>query len=157
MAQLTERPADWASTAPIVVENTRRIAAPVETVWERIADHETWPEWFTDLSSVTVTFGAEGVGGGRDVKVPGMTVKERFTAWEPPHHFAFTLFEGPRIMTSMAESVALVPDSDGDGCTITYTQGIEPAKGFGWLVKLAAKRLDVQQRAALDKLAALVE
>ena len=110
MAQLTERPADWVSTAPIVVENSRRIAAPIDTVWARIADHESWPEWFTDLSSVTVTFAAEGVGGGRDVKVPGMTVKERFTAWEPPHRFAFTLFEGPRIMASMAESVVLEPD-----------------------------------------------
>ena len=155
MAQLTERSADWPSIAPIVVQNSRRIAAPVETVWVRIADHETWPEWFTDLSSVTVTFAPEGVGGGRDVKVPGMTVRERFTAWDPPHRFAFTLFEGPRMMTSMAESVVLEPD--GDGCTITYIQGIEPAKGFGWLVKAAAKRLDAQQRKALDNLAQLVD
>ncbi|MCB0965764.1 MAG: SRPBCC family protein [Ilumatobacter sp.] len=155
MAQLDERPPEWIETAPVVVRNARRIAAPVDAVWGRIADHETWPEWFTDLKTVTVTFAPEGVGGGRDVAAPGLKVRERFTEWEPPHRFAFTLFEGPPIMAAMAESVVLEPD--GDGCTITYAQGIEPAKGFGWLMKLVAKRLDGQQRKALDRLAALVE
>ena len=155
MAQLTERPADWPSTAPIVVNYSRRIAAPVETVWQRIVDHETWTEWMTDLSSVTVTLGAEGVGGGRDAKANGMTVKERFTAWDPPHQFGFTVYEGPRVLTSMAETIDL--EADGDGCKINYTIGLEPAKGFGWLVKQMAKRLGASQRKAIDTLAGLVE
>ena len=154
MAQLVERSPEWIETAPVVVRNSRRIAAPAEVVWARIADHETWPEWFTDLSKVTVTLGAEGVGGGREVSVPGVTMRERFTAWDPPTRFAFTVIDGPRILSSMAEIVTIEPD--GDECTITYVQGMEPAKGFGLLWKGLAKRMDASQRKALDRLSALV-
>jgi uncharacterized protein YndB with AHSA1/START domain len=155
VAQLTERPPEWVETAPIRIQNSRSIAAPADAVWARIADHVTWPEWFTDLKGVKVTTASSGVGGGREVKLPGVTVRETFTAWDPPRQFAFTLTEGPRVMTSMAETITI--SGEGDASTITYTQGIEPAKGFGWLWKLNAKRMDSQMRKALDRLAALVE
>jgi uncharacterized protein YndB with AHSA1/START domain len=155
MAQLVERSPEWIGTAPVVVQNSRRINASADSVWARIADHESWPEWFTDLKSVKVTTAPEGVGGGREVKLPGITVGETFTAWDPPSHFAFTLVEGPRILASMAESITIEPE--GDGCVITYAQGIQPGKGFGWLWKINAKRMNGQQRKALDRLAALVE
>ena len=155
MAQLVERSPEWIGTAPVVVQNSRRIAASADAVWARIADHETWPEWFTDLSKVRVTTAASGVGGGREVSMPGITVREVFTAWEPPNHFAFTVVEGPRVLAAMAESITIEPD--GDGCTITYAQGIEPATGFGRVLKVMARRMNGQQRKALDRLAALVE
>jgi uncharacterized protein YndB with AHSA1/START domain len=155
MAHLVERSPEWIGTAPIVVQNSRRIDASADAVWARIADHETWPEWFTDLSKVEVTTAASGVGGGRQVSMPGITVREVFTAWDPPNHFAFTVVEGPRILTAMAESITI--EIDGDGCTITYAQGLEPAKGFGGILRAMARRMNGQQRKALDRLAALVE
>jgi uncharacterized protein YndB with AHSA1/START domain len=155
MAEKIERAPEWVPTAPVAIRNSRRIEAPAEKVWERIADHETWPEWFTDLSTVEITLGAEGVGGGRQVSMPGVKVRERFTAWDPPTRFAFTIVDGPVMITSMAELIEIEPD--GDACTITYTQGIEPAKGFGWFWKIGSKRLDGQLKKALDRLAALVE
>jgi uncharacterized protein YndB with AHSA1/START domain len=155
MAQLVERSPEWIGTAPIVLQNSRRISASPDAVWARIAAHETWPEWFTDLSKVEVTTAASGIGGGREVSMPGIHVREVFTAWDPPNHFAFALVEGPRILAAMAESITIEPD--GDGCTITYAQGIEPAKGFGAVCKVMARRMNGQQRKALDRLAALVE
>jgi uncharacterized protein YndB with AHSA1/START domain len=155
MAQLVERSPEWVSTAPIVIQNSRRIAASADAVWAKIADHETWPEWFTDLSKVEVTTAASGVGGGREVSMLGIHVREVFTAWEPPNHFAFTLVEGPRILAAMAESITI--EADGDGCTINYAQGVEPAKGFGAVCKVMARRMNGQQRRALDRLADLVE
>ena len=155
MAQLVERSPEWIGTAPIVVQNSRRIGASAEVVWARIADHETWPEWFTDLSKVEVTTAASGVGGGREVSMPGVRVREVFTAWDPPNHFAFTVIEGPRILEAMAESIMI--ESEDGGCTITYAQGIEPAKGFGRICKVMARRMNGQQRKALDRLATLVE
>lgn len=154
MSTKTERGPEWVATAPIVVRSSRRIAAPADAVWERIADHESWTEWFTDLQKVSVTLGAEGVGGGRKVWLPGVTMLERFTAWDPPTRFAFTIIEGPRMIASMAELIEIEPD--GDACTITYTQGIEPAKGFGWFWKVASKRMGGQLRKALGRLDALV-
>lgn len=154
MAQLTEREPEWIASAPVVVRNTLTVAAPAEAVWARIADHASWPEWFTDLKRVEVTDGATGVGGGRSVALPGTTMRERFTAWEPPRRFAFTVIEGPPALRSMAEEITIVDDEVG--CVVTYAQGLEPTRGFGWLVKLVARRMNTQQRRALEGLAALV-
>ncbi|MEO6571593.1 MAG: SRPBCC family protein, partial [Ilumatobacteraceae bacterium] len=63
MAELPLRPPEWIPTAPIVVRRERAIAADAASVWRRIADHETWPEWFTALDRVRVIGSAEGVGG----------------------------------------------------------------------------------------------
>lgn len=155
MAELPAQQPEWIATAPIQVVETRRIAASCDAVWARIADHETWPEWFTALKSVRVTTGAEGIGGGREVAVPGATFGEVFTAWEPGQRFAFSVIEASRTLAAMAESVELA--ADGDGCVITYRQGIEPARGFGWFWKLVQRRLRSNLASALDRLAVLVE
>ena len=71
--------------------------------------------WFTDLSKVEVTTAATGVGGGREVSMPGVRVREVFTAWDPPNHFAFTVIEGCRwILRGCAERRA-----QGAGLTCT--------------------------------------
>ena len=35
-----------------------------------------------------------GVGGRRDVSMPGATISEVFTVWEPGEHFAFAFGQG---------------------------------------------------------------
>jgi carbon monoxide dehydrogenase subunit G len=155
MAELPVRQPDWIDDAPIRNAATRRIAAKPDAVWARIADHEAWPEWFTVLKSVRVTTGAEGVGGGRAVSMPGATMHEVFTVWEPSTHFAFAVVKANPLLASMAESVELTPD--GDGCVIRYRQGIEPARGFGWFWKATLPRLRRELVRALDRLAVLAE
>jgi uncharacterized protein YndB with AHSA1/START domain len=158
MAALEHRPPSWIPPAPIVVHRSRRIAAPAAVVWRQIADHERWPEWFTALQRVRVTTGAEGVGGGREVKLAkptSVTIGEVFTAWEPERTFAFTLVSAPRSLASMAEIIEL-DETDG-ATTISYTQGIEPSRGFGWFWKLSRHRLGRELDKALDALAVRVE
>ena len=155
MAQLPVRQPDWIESAPLVVRRERRVLAPPAAVWKHIADHESWPEWFTALKQVQVTGEAEGVGGQRAVSVPGATVGEVFTAWDPAQRFAFAVTSGPRVFAALAESVVLEPTADG--CIVTYTQGIEPARYFGWLVKLGAGRAEKMLASALDNLAARAE
>lgn len=158
MAALQHRPPAWIPTAPIVVHRTRRISAPASEVWRHIADHECWPEWFTALHRVRVTTGAEGVGGGREVKLAkptSVTIGEVFTAWDPERTFAFTLISAPPSLASMAEIIEL---SETEGATtISYMQGIEPSRGFSWFWKLARHRLGRELDKALDGLAARVE
>jgi hypothetical protein len=154
MSNLPRREPDWISTAPIVVTRSRRIDASADVVWARIADHETWSEWFTALKSVRVTGEPAAVDGRREVSMSGVTVGEVFTAWEPDSLFAFSVVQAPPILASMAESVALTAEGPS-ACTITYTQGIEPARGFGWLWRLIAKRMTSELTKALDRLATL--
>jgi uncharacterized protein YndB with AHSA1/START domain len=155
MATLVPRDPDWIATAPLVVRRTRAVAAPSSAVWSMIADHERWTEWFGAVSSVRVTGAAEGVGGTRTVKIPGMTIDEEFTAWEPERRFAFTVVRASPTLRSLAESVELEPSAGG--CTVTYTQGIEPARGFGWMWKLISRRMGSELTKALDNLAAGAE
>ena len=155
MAQLPVRQPDWIDTAPIVVRQERRVSAPPPAVWKHIADHETWPEWFTALKQVRVTGEPTGVGGQREVSVPGATVGEVFTAWDPDERFAFAVISGPPVLAAVAESVVLEPTSDG--CIVTYTQGIEPARFCGWFMKLGAGRAEKMLSAALDNLAERTE
>jgi len=155
MRTLTRREPDWIPTAPLVNTRSRRIDASPDVVWARIADHETWPEWFTALKSVRVTGAPAGTEGRREVSMGGLTIREVFTAWEPESLFAFSVDTGPRVLASMAESVSLVADGAG-ACTITYTQGIEPARGFRWLLRIIVKRMNTELGKALDRLAELV-
>ncbi len=155
MSTLPRREPDWIPTAPIVVTRSRRIDASVDAVWARIADHETWPEWFTALKSVRVTGEPTGVDGRREVSMGGITLGEVFTAWEPGSLFAFSVVNGPPIIASVAESVALSAEGPS-ACTVTYSQAIEPARGSAWLWTIIAKRMNTELGKALDRLAELV-
>jgi uncharacterized protein YndB with AHSA1/START domain len=155
MADYAERTPDWIVTAPLLNEQTRTIRAPREVVWARIADHQTWPEWFRSIKRVAITGSPSGIGGRREVRLPGVTVKELFTAWEPGELFAFTVVSGPPGLIALAESVELV-DVDG-GTRITYRQGFEPRRGWGWLVAPVVRKARRDLAAALDRLAAVVE
>lgn len=158
MADLPIHQPEWIDTAPLRNVRERRIAAGRDEVWARIADHETWPEWFTALKSVQVTGEAEGVGGRRRVSLPGSSIDEVFTVWKPSEHFAFAVVGANRTLAGMAESVELRDDGDdGDACVVTYRQGIEPARGFGWMWKLIFPRMRSELTKALDRLAELVE
>ncbi|HSH10917.1 MAG TPA: SRPBCC family protein [Ilumatobacter sp.] len=151
MAQLPIHQPEWIGTAPVVVRRERSVLAPPAAVWKHIADHHAWPQWFKGLTTVQVTGASEGVGGQRVASMTGTTVGEVFTAWTPNEQFAFAIVTGPRVLAGMAESVVLEPDEGG--CTVVYTIGIEPASGFGWLVKLGSKRLAKMLEKALDALA----
>ena len=155
MSELPAHPPSWIDTAPLQNVGEQRIAASCDAVWARIADHETWPAWFTALKQVRVTGEAAGAGGRREVSMPGATLGEEFTVWEPGAHFAFAVVRANRTLAGMAESVEL--RADGDDCVVTYRQGIEPARGFGWLWKLILPRMRRELTKALDQLATLVE
>ena len=70
--------------------------------------------------------------------------------------FAFTLVDGPPGIVAIAESVELV-DADDGGTLVTYRQGFEPRRGWGWLARPIVSRMDRELAKALDQLAAIVE
>lgn len=155
MAQLPVRQPEWIESAPLIARRERRVAAPPAAVWKHIADHESWPEWFRGIKQVRVTGEPAGVGGQREVSLTGATVGEVFTAWDPDERFAFAVVSGPPVFAALAESVAIEPADDG--CVVTYTQGIEPARFCGWLLGLGLGRVEKMLAAALDELAARAE
>ena len=145
MKALTPRSLEWIDHAPVRITRARRIPEPPQRVWEAIADHERWPEWFPSVTRVEALDPAEGVGGRRRVHIGSVTVEEEFLVWEPGARFAFVVTHSSKPgIRSMVEDVRLVPDGPS-ATTVTYTQAIEPvgARLVAPVVrKLAGRALD---------------
>lgn len=155
MKPITPQPLSWIDEAPLTVRATRRIHAPVEAVWARIADHESWPEWFDSLGAVEPGDPPTGVGGHRTVSVGPVRIGEEFLAWEENRRFAFCVTHmKPRTAWSLVEDVQLEPIGD-DATTITYTQGWDPLGGRP-VMALMRRTLPGQLEKALGELARLV-
>ena len=157
MSGLPVNPPEWIDAAPIRVEQTIEIAAPPAAVWARIADHASWPEWFTALDSVEVTGRASGVGGERRVVVGRLPMDEEFTVWSENEHFAFAVVRSRLpILAAMAESVRIEPTEGG--CRVLYRQGLQGRRGTGRLLDAIWKRQGAPALAdALVNLRRLVE
>ena len=156
MPELDVRPPEWIDAAPTVAESSRQIDATADEIWARIADHESWPDWFTNLKKVERIGTGEGVGSGRRVTIAVLDIDEEFTVWDEGEHFAFAVTKAPiPFLRAMIESVQIEPNGDG-GSTVTYRQGLEGRRGCGWLVAQMGKQLQSQTAAALDELATLV-
>ena len=126
MKALTPRTLEWIDHAPVRITRTKRIPQPPGRVWEAIAAHERWPEWFPSVDRIEALDPSEGVGGRRRVHIGSLTVEEEFLAWDPGARFAFVVTHSSKPgIRSMVEEVRLVPDGP-DATTVTYTQAIEP-------------------------------
>ncbi|MEO8228372.1 MAG: SRPBCC family protein [Chloroflexota bacterium] len=83
------------------------IDAPITTVWSRLADIATQPEWMTEMKAVRmITQDPVGVGtrAEADVRILGITVVDPIEVVEfsPPHRFAIRhdgRFEGSGLIT----------------------------------------------------------
>ncbi len=81
-----------------------------------------------------------------------LPLDEEFTAWDEDEHFAFAVVQVRLpILATMAESVRLEDVDDGARCRVTYRQGVEGRRGFGWLMRAVWSRA-----AELDAAAHLV-
>lgn len=152
----TMQPPEWIDAAPIQAAASIDIAAPPSAAWVRIADHVTWPEWFTTLDSVEVVGSGSGVGGGRRVTAKKATLEEEFTVWDENEHFAFAVTSSKiPILESLAESIRVEPTDAG--CRVVYRQGLQAKRGFGKALDLVWKQAAKDLPTALANLKAIVE
>lgn len=151
-------PPEWIDSAPIVVDESIVIQAPPTAVWAVIADHASWPEWFTALDRVEPGSTSTGVGGTRRVVASRLPLDEEFTVWDENEHFAFAITASKLpILGALAESVRLEPVDDGAACKVTYRQGVQGRKGFGRAMKALWSKAAKDVPVALKQLKARVE
>lgn len=156
MPKMRKESPEWIDGAPLVFSNTIEIAATPSDVWQRLADHVAWSEWFPSLDKVEVTGAPAGIGGKRRVTVNRLALDEEFTAWTENEQFAFAIVKSPLpFVAVLAEDIQL--EATDSGCTVTYRQGIEARKGCGWLTKAAFRSLDAGTAEALQNLKSLIE
>lgn len=136
MAALIPEDLDFAERASVVIERSRVVDGTVDEVWAVLVDHERWPRWFPALKSCTATSDPpSGVGSTRTVALAGgLSVDERFIAWDEPSVWAFTGVAGPPIWERLVERVTLEPVGEAQA-RIVYRMAIGPKRGLGLLTK----------------------
>lgn len=103
------------------------IDAPIERVWDTLADIEGQPRWMLDLKSVRIlTPGRVGVGtrAEGEIRIFGIGALDpiTITAFEPPRRFAIRhdgRFEGEGVM-------GLEPGADGSTTIVRWDETIVP-------------------------------
>lgn len=105
---------EWFDRAEISLSFTVEISATPQQVFDCLADHHGWPRWFTPVKSVTNVGPAAGVGARRRVRVPPLTVDERFITWDEPSRYTFTITAiNLPVVSQMAEDWQLTPTQSG--------------------------------------------
>jgi uncharacterized membrane protein len=109
------------------VETLIVIDAPIERVWEVLADVPGQPRWMRDMKAVRIlTPGpiAEGTRSEGTIRILGITVTDpvEITTWEPPQRFAVRhegLFEG-------SGQIALQAGAEGTTTIVRWSEVLVP-------------------------------
>jgi hypothetical protein len=107
------------------------INAPVDTVWDLLADGASWADWSFIPKSTLESPGSpdpDGVGAVRKLGLWPVVSRERVTAFEPGERFAYESVRGLPVKSYEAE-VELV--ARGDKTELVWTGVFEPKFGFG--------------------------
>lgn len=143
---------------PVPVRTEVVVRAPIERVWEVLADVEGQPRWMTDLKSVRMlTPPPIGVGSRAegDIRIFGMAALDpiTITVFEPPRRFAIR-HEGRFTGEGLIE---LAPGPADDTTIARWTETIVPPylPHLGGLVLTPILRLVFQRD--LDNLRELIE
>ena len=77
--------------------DSRQVAADPAVAWEIVSNHERMSQWTPAHEVVLETLGSpdrNGVGAVRALRMFGPTIRERITAFEPPHKLRYELVSG---------------------------------------------------------------
>ena len=139
----TPRPTDRRPRADThAIEQTVRIAAPVKTTWDVIADQERMGSWI-GLGSVSRTVdGApdlDGRGSERLLKLPGARVCEQVVGFDAPTAYRYRVTKGSPFTCHQGE---ILLRADGEQAELTWRIRFRPKlPGTGRLLAAVLSRL----------------
>ena len=126
--------------SPLQILKTAYIDAPIEKVWEVVADHQGMTQWVPMIKHVELTIpgdqGDWGEGCERQCQFGPDLLKEKIVHWDPPYGYAYSI-EDMHLVKDHVGHIAL--ERVGDETKVTWRQYFQPN---GNLVKnLVAKHL----------------
>lgn len=126
MPNLTKVDAAFVETARHRIEVVQVVRAPIQKVWDTIADNNTWVRWFHAMSECETTSDpATGVGATRTVIVGALEADEEFVTWDEPNVWAFSITKtNVPMATKFIEQLEL--ETHDDGTRVTYTGAFDP-------------------------------
>jgi uncharacterized membrane protein len=143
---------------PAAIRSIVVIDAPVDRVWETLADVEGQPRWMRDLKAVRLlTPGPVGVGTRAEgvVRIFGMETLDQIaiSAFDPPRRFAIR-HEGRFVGEGTIE---LEPGADGTTTIVRWAETLVPPHLPHLSARLLAPILARVFQADLDRLREQVE
>jgi hypothetical protein len=125
------------------VEVQQRIAAPIETVWDRYTDHVSWTDW-AGLGRVRLAREGvpppNGVGCVREISSAGVAVYEEVLSFERPRRMTYRVVRGGLPIRDHLGEVSFEP-SDGATLVTWRCQFNSRIPGLGGVFRLVITRL----------------
>jgi uncharacterized protein YndB with AHSA1/START domain len=146
---------DFFATAPFRVAETLHLAASPEAVFAAFADAPMWTRWWPMMYAARFTKGTGAVGDEREVSLRLLgRFAERFIAWEPGVHFAFSMIGTTSpLVARMGEDYRL--SADGKGTRLDWTLAAVPSalgKAATPITRMISKRMIRRGIPKLDRL-----
>ena len=115
------------------------VAAPVEVVWDVLADFADISSWAGHVSqSSLLSPGPVGLGSVRRVQVGRAALRETVIVWEPARRLAYAIAGLPPIVTSASNTWTL--EATGAGTTVTLTTDAQ-TRGGPLLARVVGRKL----------------
>jgi hypothetical protein len=109
------------------IHRTRSIAAPVQEIWDVLADFGSLSSWAATADHSCILFrGANGgaVGTARRVQLKRETLVEQITEFDPPRALAYDIEGLPKSLQRVTNRWTLAP-AGGDSSVVTLTSTVE--------------------------------
>lgn len=127
--------------ATIRVDREILVAAPRRRVWEILVDHEGMPRWFPAAEVIRRHPGSpdpDGVGAVRVVRLRGLALEERITAFKPEERLEYGLTAGAPLRDCRGEIVLTPAESR---TRVRWTLSARASvPGSGWLLRRIVDR-----------------
>lgn len=112
------------------------VDAPIDVVWDLLADARGFSSWAFMSVSTLERWGdpePDGVGAIRNLGSAGVVSREQIVEFEPPHHLAYVLLSGLPIENYRAD-VHLTETPSG-GCSIEWRGRFDAGSAMGAVMR----------------------
>jgi uncharacterized protein YndB with AHSA1/START domain len=120
-----------------VVHVQRTSTASPDRLFELVADTEGYPAWSSFDSGRLEREGSpdrNGLGAIRNFRRGRVTGREEVVAYEPPHHYAYTVLSGVAVRDYRGD-VTIAPTGDGGSAITWHSEFRAKRPGSAWISK----------------------
>ena len=128
------------TNAPQQVQKTKLVDAPIEDVWQVVADHQGMTQWMPMIKHVDLVQANEagewGEGFERHCQFGPDLLEEKIVHWDPPYGYAYMIGDMHLVKDHLGH-IELKPTPNGT--QVTWTQYFQPNGNF--VKRLMAKNV----------------
>ncbi len=124
--------------APQQLQFSRVVKAPIQEVWNVVADHQGMTQWMPMIKHVNLVKpnaeGSWGEGCERHCQFGSDLLQEKIVHWDPPYGYAYMIAD----MHLVKNHVGYIQLTEKmEGTQVTWTQYFDPNGNFAkkWIAK----------------------